>query len=41
MNCSFLDVESNKKIEVDLTEDTNNEGKDTDQEVDIDQFIVE
>ena len=41
MNCSFLDVESNKKIEVDLTEDINNEGKETDQEVDIDQFIVE
>jgi molecular chaperone DnaK len=41
MKCSFLDVESNKKIEVDLTEDINNEGKETDQEVDIDQFIVE
>ena len=41
MNCSFLDVGSNKSIEVDLNIDTNNEEKDTDQEVDIDQFIVE
>ena len=41
MNCSFLDVGSNKSIEVDLNIDTNNEEKDTDQEVDIDQFIIE